>query len=113
MKYSKDFKEEALKLSDEVGVKKAAALVIFSTIQILTSPNSIHKFSPSSTKTVLEGLCCICIKLHLESIKYKISKIVLQLSISCIVFAYSFHNIIQLKAMFYGKHAKRKTAYKP
>ena len=25
MKYSKDFKEEALKLSDEVGVKKAAA----------------------------------------------------------------------------------------
>lgn len=77
------------------------------------SPNSIHKFSPSSTKSVSEGLCCICIKLHLESIKYKISKIVLQLSISCIVFAYSFHNIIQLKAMFYGKQAKRKTAYKP
>lgn len=25
MKYSKDFKEEALKLSDEVGIKKAAA----------------------------------------------------------------------------------------
>ena len=25
MKYSKDFKEEAIKLSDEVGVKKAAA----------------------------------------------------------------------------------------
>ena len=40
MKYSKDFKEEALKLSDEVGVKKAAALVIFSTIQILTSPHT-------------------------------------------------------------------------
>lgn len=77
MKYSKDFKEEALKLSDEVGVKKAAAQLglPYYTLSDWRNKRKAEMKRPRLTETEAEKRIC---ELEKENVELKTANEILK-----------------------------------